>query len=402
MGAVRWMVPLLIWAAVRVAQVHIAGWGFGDDIERYVRYANAWGRGLMPYADYTVEYPPGALVLFLVPWLLGGPARFLAAFIGEMVAFDLLVVALLVIVAGRLFPDDRVRRWLVLALYLAATAVLQPVFYARFDLAPAALALAALLLVPSGGAWSPLLLGLAGSVKLWPLVLAPLWIGRAFRIAGSKGALREAALCAAGCMLPILPLLPRAGGHVMAFLAYHAARGLQVESTPGAVALALGRLGLGPSTCVYEFGAWDVTCAACPSLGWLSVAATLAMTQAPQVLALQAETWTERDPQGRTGLTAAAAAVSGLLAGGKVLSPQFLLWLAPLVVLTETTAAGLFVFAAALTSAVYPWLYQALLEPGARYHDASLALLLARNGLLCATYGVLVARLRRACRAALP
>src|SRR5207237_3156094 len=138
------------------------------------------------------EYPPGALLLLIVPFLAGG-FQYVAPFQAEMAIFDAVTFALVFAFARRLWPGDTVRQIVVAAGYLVATAVLHPVLYWRFDLVPAALTLGAVYLAATrreiaGAA----LLGLGGSFKLWPLALAPLWLGWSVQRHGWRGAMREA------------------------------------------------------------------------------------------------------------------------------------------------------------------------------------------------------------------
>jgi hypothetical protein len=65
--------------------------------------------------------------------------------------------------------------------------------------------------------------------------------------------------------------------------------------------------------------------------------------------------------RGESTLLAAAAAVSALVAFDKVLSPQYLIWLAPFVVLVRggrgIVAGGLLFLALGLTQTWFPWHY---------------------------------------------
>jgi hypothetical protein len=80
----------------------------------------------------------------------------------------------------------------------------------------------------------------------------------------------------------------------------------------------------------------------------------------------------------------------------KVLSPQFVLWVAPLLALAATGLSGamLAFLTAALTTEVYPYLYPALMNqvPG---QDRALFALAARNTLLIGWYVVAVLRLAK-------
>lgn len=395
-GIPLWIPVLLGWAVLRQIQISIASAGFGNDVVEYFGYARSWVEGKAPYVDFQVEYPPGALLLFLVPLLVGGRERYVKSFVTEMALFDLLALLLVLGLASRLSPGRRRAPIAAAAAYLAATALLHPVLYARFDLAPAALVMAALWLLRDERPASPFLLGLAGAVKLWPLGLAPLWLGRAYRRSGSKGLLRTAVWIALGYAAPAVLLLPRVGARVIAFLEFHRDRGVQIESTWGTLALLLDRLGPWPATPVFEFGAWDVRCPACPTFGVLSVVALLVAIVVPQVLALRSGVYDDSDPRGARGVTAATAAVLGALIAARVLSPQYLLWICPLVAVSMGWAGRLgLVLAAALTTLVYPVLYPALVDAGAAGHGRALAAAVTRNLVLILLYALLLRSLVR-------
>jgi hypothetical protein len=73
---------------------------------------------------------------------------------------------------------------------------------------------------------------------------------------------------------------------------------------------------------------------------------------------------------------------------GKVLSPQFLLWPAPLLVLAgSTVAAALFTGALVTTNLLFPDRYGGLLAG----HEGEIWLLVARNALLVAALAALLA-----------
>jgi glycosyl transferase family 87 len=397
-GIPVWVPVLVAWAVLRQIQVSVASGGFGNDVVEYFGYARAWAEGKAPYVDFQVEYPPGALLLFLLPLLVGGRERYVKSFITEMALFDLLTLLLVLAFAARISPGRRRAPIAAAAAYLLATALLHPVLYARFDLASSALAVAALWLLREGDdrPLSPILLGLAAAVKFWPLGLAPLWLGRAYRRTGSQGLLRTAVWIALGYLAPALLLLPRVGARILAFLEFHRDRGIQIESTWGTLALLLDQMGLGHAAPLFEFGAWDVQCRACPAFSALSVPLLLAAVLVPQMLALRAGALGERDPGGTRGLIAAAAAVLGALIASRVLSPQYLLWVCPLLVVAGKWQGrtGL-VLAAALTTLVYPLLYTDLVDGSTAGHARALATAIARNVILVLLYVFMVRRVRR-------
>ncbi|HEX6241744.1 MAG TPA: glycosyltransferase family 87 protein, partial [Polyangiales bacterium] len=197
------MVAGLAWWLARYLQVDVLGWGVGNDIHAYHHYAQQWGRGGAPYVTFHPEYPPGSLVVFLAPYLVGGPEEYGRAFAIEMALFDLASLWLVLAWSRRLFSDSL--RAVVLAGvgYLACTAALFPVLYTRFDLAPGALLFGALLASYTPGWWlaGAALLGVAGGVKLWPFALTPLFLLLSYRQGGWRRIALTCGGIAAGTLL---------------------------------------------------------------------------------------------------------------------------------------------------------------------------------------------------------
>jgi hypothetical protein len=383
------------WVVVRYLQLKYAGPGIGFDTSLYQSYARSWGSGGTPYVDFRPEYPPGALPIFLIPLLMGGP-DYVRNFAIEMAAFDLATCLVVVAWSRRLHPDEPYRQVQALVVYLLMTAALYPVLYTRFDLAPAAIAMGGLYLHYLNR-WRSglLLLGLAGAVKLWPfaLLLAPLVL--AFRRGKWPRLLEAGAWAAAGVLLPVALIAPRAGWKVLSFLEYHAARGIEIGATWSTAALGLNLLGLVPAHPEHDFGAFHVKGPAASLFATLSMPALVLMAMAPQIRAA----WRIRagdDGVGRVGLAASAASVLGFMIAGKVLSPQFALWLVPFLplVMDRPVTAVMAVAAAVLTTAEYPFLAAPLemLAPG---HARAVIIVGIRNLLLVALYVVAWRRLAK-------
>ena len=81
------VVALVAWTVVRYAQLKWLGTGMGHDVGLYESYARTWASGATPYVDFHPEYPPGALLVFLVPHFWG--ADYAYNFAIEMAFFDL-------------------------------------------------------------------------------------------------------------------------------------------------------------------------------------------------------------------------------------------------------------------------------------------------------------------------
>ena len=91
------------------AGVFVAAWSFvsflpayGDwlfgDVRFYDNWANMMSNHLVPYRDFNLEYPPGALPMFLVPVYLRKLAGYYSTYYFWF-RIELLVVGLLVLLA---------------------------------------------------------------------------------------------------------------------------------------------------------------------------------------------------------------------------------------------------------------------------------------------------------------
>jgi uncharacterized membrane protein len=215
----------------------------------------------------------------------------------------------------------------------------------RFDLWPALLAtaaIAALLDERHRLGWA--LLGGAVAAKLWPLVIVPLALVWSIRRGRGWSALAGVVALVA-VFLPFVVLAPHG---VWASLRGQASRPLQIESLGAALFTTFGH-----PRVISSHGSQNVA-------GHGAVAALFTVAQVVALLAL----WIAfaRGPATRERfLRYAAAAVCAFIAFGKVLSPQFLLWLIPLVPLVRgrrgIAATALLTAALVLTQVWFPQRY---------------------------------------------
>ncbi len=314
--------------------VHRWFWAKGQlvDWPTYRNYGDAILRhGRVPYRDFAVEYPPGALPPFIAAAPFGDYA---AAFAWLMAACG---VALVFVVA-RVRPAAAF--FVALAPVLAGSLILS-----RFDLWPVLLAtgaVVALLEERHRLGWA--LLGAAVVAKLWPLVLVPLalvWSARRGRgLAALAGALVVAAV-----FLPFVLLAPHG---VWASLRGQASRPLQIESLGASLLTTFG-----DPHVVSSHGSQNIA-------GHGRLASLFSAAAVIVLLAL----WIAfaRGPATRERFVRyAAACVCAFIVLGKVLSPQFLLWLVPLVPLVRgrrgVAATLLLALALVLTQVWFPRSY---------------------------------------------
>jgi uncharacterized membrane protein len=338
-------------AAFFVGSASLPGSGLLDrgqvgDTPLYHTYGEAMLDGRVPYRDFYVEYPPGALAVFVAPAV--GDGDYTLRFKLLACLFGALCAALAALVAARRFAAA--------AFVGLSPALLGPVTIVNFDFWPALLATAALAALVLGRTRIGFLaLGAAIAAKGYPLVLLPLAFLYVRSRTGARAAWTGSALCAGAVAAIMLPFFALAPGGLGNTLLITVRRPLQIESLGSALLLAAHQLGAYRPSVDSLYNSQNL---AGPLADAVAVASSLAAAAALVAV------WVAfgRGPASRDRfLVAAAAALAGLVAFGKVLSPQYLVWLVPAVALLVGRRAlltgGLLAAALVLTRAWFPSRY---------------------------------------------
>lgn len=296
------------------------------DTPVYQDYGEAMTRGEVPYRDFAVEYPPAALPVFWLP-ALGPEEHYRSLF--ELVMLGCAAAALVALVVGlRALAVPPGRLLAAAALFGLFPLALGSVVLTRFDLWPAALAAAALAALLTGRERVGFgVLALAAAAKVYPLVLLPVALVYVARRRGRREAavsLLVFALVLAAVVVPFAVVAP--GGLTDSF-ERQLERPLQIESLGASLLLAGKQLGLYDPGVVSTHGSQNLAGGLPDALATVQTALQLAALALVWALAL-------RGPATPARLAAASAAsVAVFVALGKVLSPQFLVWLVPVVLL---------------------------------------------------------------------
>jgi hypothetical protein len=362
------------------------------DLGVYRSYGDAVLDGRLPYRDVFVEYPPGALGPIVAPSLFPG-GWYVTVFRLLMAACGIATIFAVLAALDRL---GATRGQVLVAAGAVALSplALGPVSLNTYDLFPAALtAIALALLLHDRPVLALAVLAVAATAKLYPLVLlgpVALFVHRRH----GAGAVRRALGAFAGVAAAILlPFGVTAGDGLWTSFREQLGRGLHVESLWASLLLAADKVGL-----------YDVTLERTSRVASVDLAGGLpdalaALSAAAVVLAVGASwlAFARGAIDGRRLVTACAAAVAGTVAFGKVLSPQYVEWLIPLVPLVPPPAGTIAVVLVGLALVLtrlwffdYPELF-ALGDP--------VWLLLFRDLVLVAAFAVLARALRRGRRA---
>jgi Glycosyltransferase family 87 len=356
-------------------------WG---DVGHYEDFARRILAGEIPYDDFYLEYPPGALPAFVLPGLVtDGDPDYLRAFKLLMALCGLAALAGTARVLAQL-DASTARAALALGAFVASPPLLGWVFLNRYDLWPATLvvfALSALLAARERLAAGLLAAGFLA--KVFAFAAVPVAVTRVWRTEGRRATVMAGVVFAAVCLAATGFFLLVAFGGLGNSYWTQATRCLQIES-----------LGASWLLTAEQLGAYEATPGGC-SPGSIDLDGTLpdfvaAVSSLVQVaaVALVALAYL-RGPEDRERLVAAfAAAVAAFVVFAKVLSPQFLVWLVPLVPLVGglrgRIATGIFLVALLLTQIELHGYV------GVTIADWAVWVLLARNLLLVALFFVLV------------
>ncbi len=356
-----------------------------DDIYHYESIALRLRAGEVPYRDFAFEYPPLALVPIAVPAV--APDAYQEAFRLVMLGISAAGIALVALIVART-GGGRARLFASCVGVALVPLALPTIFFDRFDAWPAALLLAAtaaFIFNRSGLAAGTLAAGTLA--KVFPAAALP-----AVMLAGRRERstiARDFAFFAAIVVLVLLlfVIVGRAGAEQAVSTLVR--RPLHIESLGGSALLGFHQLGLYDASVYVSFGGSQDLAG--------TLAAVVAAVQGAVMAAAVLLAWLlfARGPRSiERALTATAASVVALVAFGKVLSPQFLIWVVFVVPLVERRLfARAFVLAAAglvLTRAYFPYRYEELiLREG---HVVWITLV--RNLVLVALAAYLVASLR--------
>jgi hypothetical protein len=377
----RGAVVALVAAAVFAAGWTLLHYGFYAnnhivDTPHYQVYGDAIAGGQVPYRDFTVEYPPAAVPLFALPSLIAGRGASIGAY-DSVFGFLMAVcgVAIVGLVAFTLVRDRASSTRLAAGCALAALAplALGSVLLTRFDLWPAALVAAAIAALVAGRDRLALgALGLGIAAKVYPVVLVPIFVAFLWRRRGRREALIALAVAVAVVAVCVLPFVALGPHGFWESVRRQTSRPLQIETLGAGVLLALHQVAGLHLTMVTSHGS-DNLAGRLPD----ALAVVEDVLEAFAIVAV----W----------VWFAAAAVCAFVVFGKVLSPQFLIWLVPLVALVRgrrgLAAGSLLVACMIATQLWFPYRYHDL----ARHFEAfPSALVLLRDVGLVALFALLL------------
>ena len=363
------------------------------DTIRYFNYSLGIMQGQLPYLDFAVEYPPLALVFFTLPHLVAPNLdMYQYAFAAQILFFDLLGLFLISALSRRL----GFHLASTLAIYTLALLAIGPILISRYDLIPAIMVLASLYAFSQNKhklSWVILALGMM--TKIYPAIIAPIFLLYHFHHRQYRRIITGMSTFVVTTVIIMAPWLVLSPDGLWHFLSYHAQRGLHLESTYSSFLLLGQTLGL---TLVHVEEAFKVQNVTSPLADTLAMISPIIVILSAVVVywffynSQRAKTNVELPPSSITRPDIANITnysflvILAFIFTNKVFSPQFIIWLYPLVPLItgqwRHASWVVFLLVGVLTYYIFPFPehYGELIQGNFKM----IAVLLSRNILLIA------------------
>ena len=353
------------------------------DMPLFGFYGDKMARGLIPYRDFYFDWAPGSVPPVVFPAWIGGNYKtwfhILACIYGVLAVASLAATLVLLRVSTR-------RLYLAVIAAAALPAALGAISINSVDYWPALFTGAGIAALVAGrDKLGCGLLGAGIAAKVYPIVLLPLALVWVWRRHGRRAAMQAFAACVGVVALVAGPFFVLAPGGVGYSTYLQFKRGLQMESLGASVLMALDHLGL-LHVRVIVGKPYSLDLSGVPA----GVAAAVLTVVLATALVLIYVAYAAAGDTPERFITACVAAVTAYVIFGRVLSPQYLVWLFPLVPLlagsTGLAATALLFAACGLTMTWFPsrFFHLAAISPVSWF-------VLARNMLLVALF-VVVAR----------
>ncbi len=358
------------------------------DVHEYYRYAQYIAAGYWPYRDFPVEYPPLSLLVFYLPRLISTHviiwgAGYNSYFFWFQAETFLLSCGSVVAIAATAWQIWRSRAKLIAALlsYSIFIVAIGSLVEVRYDIAVAFLLMAGIAFFIRGkksAAW--VFLGLGFSLKIVPILVAPLFLIVHFHKGEKKEMWRGPLLMGATIVVLFLPFIVSGASGVMGSFLNLDRRPLEVESTLALPYLWAGNLDHQPVKTDSHFGSLNIV----PSYGTaVGIAAAVILLTLLEISYMRfANSFPDKQNWHVNLIRYATIMMVAFIVFGKVFSPQYLIWLIPLMSLMmpagKKAVAGLFAATLLLTQYEFPYHWRQM----AQFARFMLAEITLRNVLL--------------------
>ncbi|MGL5807173.1 MAG: glycosyltransferase 87 family protein [Xenococcaceae cyanobacterium] len=344
-------------------------WNQGD-LSLYYNCSLKLLEGKLPYRDFALEYPPLALLSFVLPELLMlDRAPSFDRYILFFAIANTIFVALIGYLLWRILSLwHRQRQYIpTLLIYTLSIAIASPLLPWRYDLFPAFLTLAALFFFVRN---SPNLVGIFTAIgiltKLYPLFFLPIFAIYYFVDKQYRSLISLSIGCFGTIFLIISPFLFLEPKQFFSFLNYHQMRGLQIESLFGGIIILSDVINFTDTKIIFNYGAFHLEKSSLTELVLPCLPRLFFLAFGIILINCFAKLWEERNTQGsiafNTLVAYLAIALLAFIITNKVFSPQYLIWLLPFIPLLSIRQSLLMALIWAITIYIFPYGYHQLLK----------------------------------------
>ena len=349
------------------------------DIKFFYSFASPILEGRLPYRDYPVEYPVLAIPVFLAPLIAGTSyARYQVAFVVEMLLLNAWTVWLVTRQVAEAEGVERVPARL--GWYTLFFGLQCPLIVARYDIVPMALGFVSVFLATRGRSiLGGFVAGIGTLAKLVPaLVLLPLVI----EPGGWKPKGKILASFGVTVLLGFLGWWSLGGERIITSLRFHSERGIEIGSLYASIYLVAHKVAGVMIGWSFDHGSINING---PGTRIAASCSTIVLAASLVLVA-----WRGRRSGPGQEFRFAAAALLAYITFGKVLSPQYLIWLIPFFCVvdgsTGSTARKAYLICCFLTNALYPYLF----HPLCFFETQAVAVLALRNLALLGLFAILM------------
>ncbi|MEA5508182.1 hypothetical protein VB715_00240 [Crocosphaera sp. UHCC 0190] len=345
------------------------------DVKLYYDYSFNLMNGKLPYRDFSVEYPPLALVPMVLPQVINfckslfglvpNIRDYTRLFWLENALFS--TYAALILAKIAMINQLRYRYKQVLITYALMVLIAIPLLPWRYDLFPSLLTLLSFYsLLLNQPIIAGMFLGSGILAKLYPVILMPIFFLYWFVQQNYKACYQFCLSTISFISIISLPFLLISPENYLSFLTYHKQRGLQIETLPASLILLAEKLGLiknQESLIQYNYGAFHV---ALPLADFIAKILPILFLLLFIIGIIKAKISFQKNyhSTGQISIQILSRYVVIVLLifilCNKVFSPQYIIWLLPFIPLLKLTETMIWCLICILTIIIYPFNYQLL------------------------------------------
>jgi uncharacterized membrane protein len=312
------------------------------DLNLYYRSSLYLLQGKLPYRDFDLEYPPFALVAFIIPRILtlgltNNSYIYAFFFVIQNVFFSSINTILLLKIISK--SNFQLHKILALISYTLFAVIVSPVMLWRYDLFPTLLTVLALVTVISfRPTFAGIFLGFGIAAKLYPVILLPVFSVYYFANRSYRAILNLWLATVGTVFLIFLPLIITSHGKFFYFLNYHKERGLQIESFSAGIISLIHKFGFIEAKTVAGYGSRNIVSSLndiiLSLLPWLLIVLY-------SVMLINCFCRFREDPHENQVVKNKSLVAYSLLAllifiiTSKVFSPQYIVWIVPFTALLK-------------------------------------------------------------------